>query len=185
MKILLDAQEIAFAIDKIAGEIIEDFQGGMACVPPIQKGFALIGIRTRGVFLAERVKKRVEEIAKVSLPLGILDITLYRDDLSRLSDHPLVKKTEIPFSIESKILYLIDDVLFTGRTIRCALDALFDLGRPESVRLAVMVDRGGRELPIQADVVGIHYEAVSNQNVKVQLKELDNKEMVEVYETHS
>jgi pyrimidine operon attenuation protein/uracil phosphoribosyltransferase len=132
----------------------------------------LVGIRTGGVFLADRIRQKILKKRGVDLPTGIIDITLYRDDWTRLNQAPEVKKTEIHFSIEEKHVLLVDDVLFTGRTIRAALDALLDLGRPRRVELAVLIDRGHRELPIQADYVGKVLETSREDSVDVELKEL-------------
>jgi pyrimidine operon attenuation protein/uracil phosphoribosyltransferase len=132
----------------------------------------LVGIRTGGVFLAERLKQKILLKGGVDLPMGIIDITLYRDDWTRLSQTPEVKKTEIRFSIEDKNVLLVDDVLFTGRTIRAAIDALLDLGRPRRVELAVLIDRGRRELPICADYIGKTLEISIQDSVNVELKEL-------------
>ena len=132
----------------------------------------LVGIRTGGVFLAERLKDRILRRKGVELPTGIIDINLYRDDWTRLSQTPEVRKTEIHFSIEDKHVLLVDDVLFTGRTIRAALDALLDLGRPQRIELAVLIDRGHRELPICADYVGSFLETSKQDSIDVELKEL-------------
>jgi pyrimidine operon attenuation protein/uracil phosphoribosyltransferase len=132
----------------------------------------LVGIRTGGVFLAERLRQKIHQKRGVDLPTGIMDITLYRDDWTRLSQTPEVKKTEIHFSIEDKDVVLVDDVLFTGRTIRAALDALLDMGRPRRIELAVLIDRGHRELPICADYVGKTLEVIQQDSVNVELKEL-------------
>lgn len=132
----------------------------------------LVGIRTGGVFLAERLKERILRKKGVNLPTGIIDINLYRDDWTRLSQTPQVRKAEIHFSIEDKHVLLVDDVLFTGRTIRAALDALLDLGRPRRIELAVLVDRGHRELPICADYVGSFLETSKQDSINVELKEL-------------
>jgi len=132
----------------------------------------LVGIRTGGVYLAERIRQKILQERGIDLPTGIIDITLYRDDWTRLSQTPEVKKTEIPFPIEDKHVLLVDDVLFTGRTIRAALDALLDLGRPRRVDLAVLIDRGHRELPVQADYVGEILETSRQDSVNVELKEL-------------
>jgi len=132
----------------------------------------LVGIRTGGVFLAERLRQKIHQKGGVDLPTGIMDITLYRDDWTRLSQTPEVKKTEIHFSIEDKDVVLVDDVLFTGRTIRAALDALLDMGRPRRIELAVLIDRGHRELPICADYVGKTLEVTQQDSVNVELKEL-------------
>lgn len=174
MKTILDEKQIKMAVQKMAKAIIE-------AEVPLEK-VALVGIRKRGIPLAQRIAQEIKKSNQFEPPVGVLDITLYRDDLSRLDYHPIVKKTEISFSIDSKIIYLVDDVLYTGRTIRCALDALFDLGRPDVIHLAVLVDRGGRELPIQGDVVGLHYEAHENENIEVKLKETDGADEVVVIE---
>lgn len=176
-KILLDAKEMSQAIEKIARFILE-------------KSFDLnklliVGIRTRGASLAHRVSSQIKKIKDIAVPVGILDINLYRDDLSKMSEHPVVKKTEIPISIEGREVFLVDDVLYTGRTIRAALNALFDLGRPRFVELAVLVDRGGRELPIQADIVGIHYMAGPKDNIKVKLQEIDGEDLVKVIDRNN
>jgi pyrimidine operon attenuation protein/uracil phosphoribosyltransferase len=131
----------------------------------------LVGIRTGGVFLAERLRQKILQKTGINLPSGIIDITLYRDDWTRLSQTPEVKKTEIHFSIEDKNVLLVDDVLFTGRTIRAAIDALLDLGRPRRVELAVLIDRGNRELPICADYIGKTLEISRQDSVNVELKE--------------
>jgi len=138
----------------------------------------LVGIRTGGVFLAERLRQKILEKRGVELPMGIIDITLYRDDWTRLSQTPEVKKTEIHFPIEDKNVLLVDDVLFTGRTIRAALDALLDLGRPRRVELAVLIDRGHRELPICADYIGKTLEISRQDSVNVELKEMAGVDQV-------
>ncbi len=134
---------------------------------------ALVGIRTRGLHLAERLKPMLEEILRKEVPLGILDITLYRDDLSELTGSPIVRPTEIPFTLRERTVVLVDDVLFTGRTIRAAMDALQDHGRPERIWLAVLADRGGRQLPIQADFTGLKLDVPPSQRVAVKVKEVD------------
>ena len=139
---------------------------------PRLAGMVLVGIRTGGVFLAERLRQKLLQKKGIDLPTGVIDITLYRDDWTRLSETPEVKKAEIHFSIEDKHVLLVDDVLFTGRTIRAAIDALLDLGRPRRVELAVLVDRGHRELPIQADYVGKMLETSRQDSINVELKEL-------------
>jgi pyrimidine operon attenuation protein/uracil phosphoribosyltransferase len=138
----------------------------------------LVGIRTGGVFLAERLKQKIFQKRGIDLPMGIIDITLYRDDWTRLSQTPEVRKTEIHFPIEDKNVLLVDDVLFTGRTIRAAIDALLDLGRPRQVELAVLVDRGHRELPICADYIGRTLETSRKDSVNVELKELAGVDQV-------
>jgi pyrimidine operon attenuation protein/uracil phosphoribosyltransferase len=138
----------------------------------------LVGIRTGGVFLAERLRQKILLKRGVDLPMGIIDITLYRDDWTRLSQTPEVKKTEIHFPIEDKNVLLVDDVLYTGRTIRAAIDALLDLGRPHRVELAVLIDRGHRELPICADYIGKTLEISRQDSVNVELKELTGVDQV-------
>ncbi|MGC9022759.1 MAG: bifunctional pyr operon transcriptional regulator/uracil phosphoribosyltransferase PyrR, partial [Dissulfurimicrobium sp.] len=142
-KIIMDGKEMDRAITRMAHEIVEANKGVM--------GMAVIGIRTGGVPIAERLIERIGAIEGTKPDFGVLDITLYRDDWSRLSHHPIVRKTDISFPIDDKVIVLVDDVLYTGRTVRAALDALTDLGRPRKIQLAVMVDRGRRELPIQSD----------------------------------
>ena len=170
MKTILDAKETQMAIEKMAKEIVEE-AGGL-------DSLVLVGIRKRGVPLAQRIADRIRETKKKEIPVGLLDINLYRDDLSRLDYHPVIGKTEIPCPVDEKTVFLVDDVLYTGRTIRCAMDALFDLGRPSAIKLAVLVDREGRELPIQGDVIGIHCPAADKENVCVRLKETDGKDEV-------
>lgn len=170
MKTIMDMKEIDRALTRMAHEIIEDNRG---C-----KNMALIGIRTGGVPLAERLCQRMAAIEGARPNTGILDITLYRDDWSRLSPHPLVKKTEIDFSLNDKTVVLVDDVIYTGRTIRAALDAITDMGRPQRIQLAVLVDRGRRELPIQPDYVGLVVATAKNEHVNVFLNELDGRDEV-------
>jgi pyrimidine operon attenuation protein/uracil phosphoribosyltransferase len=145
---------------------------------PQLSGMVLVGIRTGGVFLAERLRQKIVQKRGIDLPTGIIDINLYRDDWTRLSQTPEVKKTEIHFSIEDKNILLVDDVLFTGRTIRAAIDALLDLGRPRRIELAVLIDRGHRELPICADYIGKTIEISRQDSVNVELKELANVDQV-------
>ncbi|AHF10546.1 MULTISPECIES: bifunctional pyr operon transcriptional regulator/uracil phosphoribosyltransferase PyrR [Dehalobacter] len=167
---IMDADGIRRAISRISHEILEKNQG--------TKDLVLIGIRTRGVPLAERIKERIAEFEGVSIPLGLLDITLYRDDLSTIDIQPVLHETKVPFSLDGKIVILVDDVLFTGRTVRAALDALLDLGRPSKIQLAVLVDRGHRELPIRADYVGKNVPTSSREIVSVCLEETDGSEEV-------
>lgn len=167
---IMDADGIRRAISRIAHEIVEKNKGTEKVV--------LVGIRTRGVPLAERVQKRIADFEKVNLPLGLLDITLYRDDLSTIDVQPVVHETKIPFSIEGKVVVLVDDVLFTGRTARAALDAIIDLGRPQKIQLAVLVDRGHRELPIRADYVGKNVPTSKREIVSVCLQDTDGQEEV-------
>ncbi|MBN2482718.1 MAG: bifunctional pyr operon transcriptional regulator/uracil phosphoribosyltransferase PyrR [Candidatus Omnitrophica bacterium] len=135
-----------------------------------------IGIQTRGVYLAQRLQKIVKELEGIEIPLGILDITLYRDDLTTVSEVPLVKETKIPCDLKNRIVILIDDVLFTGRTIRAALDEIMDFGRPHRIELLVLIDRGHRELPIRADFVGKNIPTAKNELVEIRLKEIDGKD---------
>jgi pyrimidine operon attenuation protein/uracil phosphoribosyltransferase len=142
----------------------------------------IAGIRTRGQFLAERIVRKIQEIEDVRLPLGILDITLYRDDLQTVAKQPVVRSTEIPVSIVDKHVVLVDDVLYTGRTVRAAMDELIDFGRPRTIQLAVLVDRGHRELPIRADYVGKNVPTSRSEVVKVQFEEVDGEDSVLVCE---
>ena len=153
------------ALVRISHEIVERNKG-------VDK-VALIGIRTRGVPLARRIAAEIEKIEGVQVPLGSLDITMYRDDLSTLGYNPVMKETDVDFDINGKTIVLVDDVLFTGRTIRCALDALIDIGRPRAIQLAVMVDRGHKELPIRADYVGKNVPTSASESVDVTIRELD------------
>ncbi|HRC84831.1 MAG TPA: bifunctional pyr operon transcriptional regulator/uracil phosphoribosyltransferase PyrR [Thermoanaerobaculia bacterium] len=158
-KILLDADQMRRVIRRMAGELVEGHQGTTDLV--------LVGIRTRGVPLAEKLAGEIRAMEGIEVPIGTLDITLYRDDLSLVAPQPVVKDTRFPVSIDDRTLVLCDDVLFTGRTVRAALDALTDYGRPRAVRLAVLVDRGRRELPIQADLVGLEIPTSANEVIKV------------------
>ena len=167
---VMDAEAIRRALTRIAHEILERNKG--------TDQLALIGIRTRGAILAQRLAKEIEAIDRHPVQVGILDITLYRDDLSRIAPNPIVHATEIPFDLTDLHLILVDDVLFTGRTIRAALNAISDLGRPKLIQLAVLVDRGHRELPIRADYVGKNIPTSLREHVEVQLNELDEQESV-------
>ena len=167
---LLDAEAIRRTVARMAHEIIERHKG--------IDTLALIGLHTRGVVLAKRLAKQIEAIEGQTVPVGALDITLYRDDLSRIASTPVVNATEVSFDITDRQLVLVDDVLFTGRTIRAALDALIDLGRPISIQLAVLIDRGHRELPIRADYVGKNVPTAPGERVEVHLQELDGREDV-------
>lgn len=166
-KEIIDSDAMGRAITRIAHEILEKNKG--------TKDLVLIGIRTRGVPLAERLASKIEEIEGVNIKTGILDITLYRDDLSTVSQQPIVHRTEIPFDITGKKVVLVDDVLFTGRTVRAALDALIDLGRPKQIQLAIMIDRGHRELPIRADFVGKNLPTSKREVVDVNFEEIDGR----------
>ncbi|MCM3089518.1 MULTISPECIES: bifunctional pyr operon transcriptional regulator/uracil phosphoribosyltransferase PyrR [Cytobacillus] len=174
--IVLDDQAIRRALTRIAHEIIEKNKGIENCV--------LIGIRTRGIYLANRLAERIEQIEGAKIDVGELDITLYRDDLTKKTENqePLVKGSEVPKDINDQKVILIDDVLYTGRTVRAALDALIDIGRPSQIQLAVLVDRGHRELPIRADYVGKNIPTSSSEKIVVELKEVDENDQVSIYE---
>lgn len=166
----MTAEEINLALARMSVEIVEKLGP--------RSEFAIIGIRRRGVPLAQRLANKVEALLKRSVPIGILDITLYRDDLTTIGARPTLRETLIDFDINNLSLVLVDDVLFTGRTIRAALDGIVDLGRPRRVQLAVLVDRGHRELPIQADYVGKYIQTAEDETVEVRLNEEDQEERV-------
>lgn len=171
---VLDSEGIHRAIIRIAHEILERNQG--------TKNLVIIGVRTRGVFLAERIQKQIRAIEDVEIPLGILDITLYRDDLSEIGPRPAIRETDIPEDIADKVVILVDDVLYTGRTVRAALDAVVDFGRPKAIQLAVLIDRGHRELPIKADYVGKNIPTSKDEEVVLRLVENDDADEVVVKE---
>ena len=171
---VLDKEGLSRSILRIAHEILEKNKG--------TRDLCLIGIRKRGAYLAKRLGDSIERIENERVPVGVLDITLYRDDLTLIVAGPLVHKTEIGFDIADKHIVLVDDVLYTGRTIRAALDALIDLGRPQSIQLAVLVDRGHRELPIRADFVGKNIPTAKNETIEVRLEEVDGKDEVVIME---
>lgn len=171
---LMTAEEIERTVQRLAHEIVEKTAGAGSV--------ALIGIRRRGVPLAQRIAKRIEASNGVKVPIGILDITLYRDDLSLVAEHPIVQSTDVNFSLDDRILILVDDVLFTGRTVRAALNGLFDLGRPQRIQLCVLIDRGHRELPIEATYVGRHVPTTDLEIIEVRLNEIDKEERVMVIE---
>ena len=168
--LLMNAEEMNRAIPRIAHEIFEKNKG--------TQDLALVGIRTRGVFLANRLRDKIKEIEKTTIDMGILDITLYRDDLATSKDTPVLRDTDIPFAIDDKKVVLCDDVLFTGRTIRAAIDALVGFGRPAQVQLAVLIDRGHRELPFRPDYVGKNIPTAKSMRVKVQMTEEDQEDQV-------
>ena len=168
---VMDAAAIQRALVRIAHEILERNKG--------TEDLALVGIRSRGIHLAQRLRKTIQEIENgAQVPLGVVDVTLYRDDLDRRLQNPEVKGTDIPFAVDGHRVLLVDDVLFTGRTIRAAMDALIDFGRPKSVQLAVLVDRGHRELPIRADYVGKNLPTSRGEEVLVRLAEADGTDEV-------
>lgn len=168
----MDSQDMARALTRVSHEILERNKG--------TKNLALVGIRTGGVYLAQRVVTRIREIEDVNIPIGELDITLYRDDLSIRQDQPEIKKTLIPFDISEMKIVLVDDVLFTGRTIRSAMDALIDLGRPAEIQLAVLIDRGHRQFPIKANYIGKNVPTSRDEVVRVFLEELGQEDRVAI-----
>lgn len=172
--VLMDDEAIRRSLVRISHEIVEKNKG--------VENIILVGIRTRGVPIAERLADAIEKIEGNRPPVGVLDITLYRDDLSTLSYQPVVRTTELPVDISGKIVVLVDDVLYTGRTIRAALDAVIDMGRPTTIQLAVLIDRGHRELPIRADFVGKNVPTSSHEVVSVQLDTIDGEEKVVIKE---
>lgn len=171
---IMDDKKILRALNRLAMEIIERNKD--------LGNIVIIGIRTRGVHLAYRLAKIIKGLEDVDIPVGILDITLYRDDLSLLGPQPIVKKTEINFPVDDKDIVLVDDVLFTGRTVRAAMDSIIDLGRPKTIQLAVLIDRGHRELPIRADYVGKILPTSRRELVNVMLKEEDGSDQVLITE---
>ena len=171
---ILDKESIDKSLKRMAHEIIE--------AAKTMEDTVLIGIKNRGAYIAERLAEKIKEIAGKRPEVGALDITLYRDDLTQVSEQPVVRATEITFGIDQKRVILVDDVLFTGRTIRCALDALIDFGRPRQIQLAVLVDRGHRELPIRADYVGKNVPTAVKESVEVRLSESDGKDEVVICE---
>ena len=176
-KTIMDEDAMRRALVRISHEIVERNKG--------VEHVALVGITTRGVPLARRVAKTIEEIEGVKVPVGSLDITMYRDDLSTLGNNPVMGETDIHFDLNGRTIVLIDDVLFTGRTIRCALDALIDMGRPKAIQLAVMVDRGHKELPIRADYVGKNVPTSTHETVNVTIKEIDGTDEVALADVKS
>jgi len=174
-KIVMDSDRIDRSITRIAYEILEKNKG--------VEDLVLIGIRTRGVPLAQRLQEKISRMEGSSVPLGVLDITLYRDDIAIRKGKPRLERTDVPFSLDNKKVVLVDDVLFTGRTIRAAMDALIDFGRPKRIQLAVLIDRGHRELPIQADFVGKVLPSSFWEAVAVHLKENDQKDEVVIDES--
>lgn len=172
--LLMDATQMNRALSRIAHEIIERNKG-------IEK-VAMVGIRRRGIPLAQRLARRLKEFEGVEVPVGSLDITLYRDDLTELSSVPVVHKSEVNFKLPGTVVILVDDVLFTGRTVRAALGALLDIGRPAAIQLAVLVDRGHRELPIRADYVGKNVPTSHRERVEVNVTEIDGEDYVALYD---
>ncbi|MBL3647254.1 bifunctional pyrimidine operon transcriptional regulator/uracil phosphoribosyltransferase [Bacillus vallismortis] len=174
--VILDEQAIRRALTRIAHEMIERNKGMNNCI--------LVGIKTRGIYLAKRLAERIEQIEGSPVTVGEIDITLYRDDLSKKTsnEEPLVKGADIPVDINDQKVILVDDVLYTGRTVRAGMDALVDVGRPSSIQLAVLVDRGHRELPIRADYIGKNIPTSKAEKVMVQLHEVDQNDLVAIYQ---
>jgi len=171
---VMDAGKIKRVVYRMATEILERNRN--------LRNLVIVGIRTRGIYIGKRIAKLVKEMEKVEIPVGVMDITLYRDDFSEIETQHMVQKTEIPFSVAKKDVLLVDDVLFTGRTIRAAMDSLFDIGRPKTIQLLVLIDRGHRELPIRADYVGKSLPTSRRELVQVHLKEIDNRDEVLITE---
>ena len=167
---LMDAAAMDRAIIRISHEIVERNDG--------LDNVAIIGIQKRGVPLAMRIRKLLEEIEGVKVPMGILDITFYRDDLSMLSAHPVVNGTDIPFDVNDKKIILVDDVLYTGRTTRAAIENIFDMGRPANIQLGILIDRGHRQLPFRADYVGKNVPTALSEHIDVEVKEVDGQDRV-------
>ena len=172
MPVIMDADRMSRTLTRIAHEIVERNKG--------VDGLALVGVRTRGVHIARRLARILKQITGHDIPTGALDITLYRDDLMRqaVGPQPLVRSTDIPFDIDNRVILLVDDVLYTGRTIRAALDALIDFGRPRAFQLVVLIDRGHRELPIKADYVGKNVPTSRRESIQVRLQEVDGHDEV-------
>ncbi|MFS0861417.1 bifunctional pyr operon transcriptional regulator/uracil phosphoribosyltransferase PyrR [Fredinandcohnia sp. 179-A 10B2 NHS] len=173
--VVLDVQAIRRALTRVAHEIIEKNKGIEDCV--------IVGIKTRGIYLAQRIADKIEQIEGKKIVVGELDITLYRDDLTtKTADkEPIVKGSDIPVDINNKKVILVDDVLFTGRTVRAALDALIDIGRPAQIQLAVLIDRGHREFPIRADYVGKNIPTASSEKIVVELEDIDTVDQVTIH----
>jgi pyrimidine operon attenuation protein/uracil phosphoribosyltransferase len=169
---LMSASEVDRTLRRLAHEVVERTSGAV--------NLGMIGIRRRGVPIAQRLAKAIQGVTGKQIPIGVLDITLYRDDLSLVAAQPVVQSTDIPFEVDGMDLILVDDVLYTGRTIRAAMNGLFDLGRPKRIRLCVLIDRGHRELPIEASFIGRRVETSDTEIIEVRLNEVDNEERVMV-----
>lgn len=172
--VIMDEAQMDRALKRIAHELMEKNK--------TLENAIILGIRTRGVPLSERLKKAIKEIHGIDIPIGVLDINLYRDDLTALTEQPVIYQTVIPGGVKGKKIILVDDVLYTGRTIRAALDSVIDMGRPEIIQLVVMIDRGHRELPIRADYVGKNVPTSKREKIDVQLKEIDGVDKVLIKE---
>jgi pyrimidine operon attenuation protein/uracil phosphoribosyltransferase len=171
-KVIMDSEKIADTISRISDQILER--------NPVTDDMVFVGVRTRGIHIAHRLVQKLEKKLGKRIPIGTLDISLYRDDLKIKREWPELKKTDIPFAVRGKIVILVDDVIFTGRTSRAALEAIMDYGRPSSIQLAVLVDRGHRELPIQPDFVGDEIVTKKNDDVRVLLNEVDGRDEITV-----
>lgn len=169
----IDGKKFKEILERIVAQFASDYRTALKA-----GAVGIVGIHSRGAVLAKRIADTLVKKHKLKIEVGSLDITLYRDDVSEIGSQPLVKETDIPFPIEGKIILLVDDVLYTGRTIRAALDALLELGRPRAIRLCVMVDRAGRELPIQADYCGTAMNVGSKEKIQLEVKEIDGKDGV-------
>jgi len=172
--ILMDQPAMGRALTRIAHEIVERNKGG--------ENLVLVGIKTRGAPLANRLQEKIKEIENITVPVGELDITLYRDDLNKITADPQLIDTKIDMDVNGKTVILIDDVLYTGRTVRAAMDAVMDVGRPSQIQLGVLIDRGHRELPIRADYVGKNIPTSKEEIIVVQLEEIDGQDEVGIYE---
>lgn len=177
MKTIMEEPDIRRALVRITHEIIERNKG--------IRNLVFIGIKRRGDFIARRIAGRIKESEGIKMPMGALDITLYRDDLQLVSETPIIEGTDITFDINKRIVILVDDVLFTGRTVRAAIEELLDFGRPKAIQLAVLIDRGHRELPIQADYVGKKVPTAKEEIVDVDIKELDGEDRVFIHQKDS
>jgi pyrimidine operon attenuation protein/uracil phosphoribosyltransferase len=173
-KRIMDERAVNRALVRIAHEIVEE-NGGT-------DGLALIGIQRRGVQLAQTIQEEIRDFEGVEVPLGAMDITLYRDDLQQVAEQPIVEETDLPFDLTGQVVVIVDDVLYTGRTVRAALDEITDFGRPRKILLAVLVDRGHREIPIRADFVGKNVPTSSSQQIKVKVVEIDDELAVDLVE---
>jgi pyrimidine operon attenuation protein/uracil phosphoribosyltransferase len=169
---IMDESAMSRAITRISHEIIEKIKG--------VENLVLMGIQRRGVPLARKIAERIKAVENAEIPVGILDITLYRDDLSLLNEHPVINGTEINFDVANKVVVLVDDVIYTGRTVRAAIDAIMDINRPQMIQLAVLIDRGHRELPIRADYVGKNVPTSRNEIVHVNVMEIDGENSVTI-----
>lgn len=172
--IILSKDEMYRALTRIAHEIVERNKGA--------ESLAVVGVHTRGIPLAQRLAQKIAELEGTEIPCGVVDITLYRDDLSEIGERPVIRQTDIPFEMTGMNVILVDDVLYTGRTVRAAIEALIDQGRPSSIQLAVLVDRGHRELPIRADYIGKNLPTGKHEIIKVKTQESDGIDIVELYD---